>query len=586
MASWSSTAGFEAAVADRSRRVRPPRRVGSVVMATALGVAMVGSAIGAFAATSGAATPTVLRVGTYDGIKGQYTSIQSAVNAAKPGDIILIGPGDYHEDDDLAHPPTAAEASVGDMGGVLVTTPDLIIRGMNRSSVIIDGTKKGAPKACDSAAKYQQLGASAGDGKHYGRNGIVVWKSDNVSIENLTACNFLGGTGAAGNEIWWNGGASSGKIGEKGYWGSYLTATTTFFDNESTAAQYGIFSSNSAGPGEWDEVYANNFNDSGMYVGACQQLCDMTIDHAWMENNALGYSGTNSGGYFDIEHSQFDDNEDGFDTNTQIDGDPPAPQDGLCPNGGTSPITHTHSCWVFRNNYVHNNNNPSTPKAGSAAAGPTGTGMTVSGGTWDTIEHNTFEDNGAWGILFVPYPDEGTPVLGQKCANVGGVEFGAFGCVFDPKGDALLHNTFVNDGYFKNPSNSDYGEITLFDGQPQNCFVGNHAPNGSSPSDLETTQKVCGPISKTAIDSGPLLDQVLCDTGFGGCPKNAHYPKLGKVILHPVPKDLPSMPNPCQGVPDNPWCPEGGSTPTTTWAPSVVHAAGLGATDRSRRVRL
>ncbi len=33
-----------------------------------------------------------------------------------------------------------------------------------------------------------------------------------------------------------------------------------------------------------------------MYVGACLQQCDITIDHAWMEYNALGYSGTNSGG--------------------------------------------------------------------------------------------------------------------------------------------------------------------------------------------------------------------------------------------------------------------------------------------------
>ena len=37
----------------------------------------------------------VLRVGSYHGIPGQYTSIQAAVNAAKPGDWILIGPGDY-----------------------------------------------------------------------------------------------------------------------------------------------------------------------------------------------------------------------------------------------------------------------------------------------------------------------------------------------------------------------------------------------------------------------------------------------------------------------------------------------------------
>ena len=33
---------------------------------------------------------------------------------------------------------------------------------------------------------------SGPDGKAVGRNGIVVWKADDVSVENLTACNFLG----------------------------------------------------------------------------------------------------------------------------------------------------------------------------------------------------------------------------------------------------------------------------------------------------------------------------------------------------------------------------------------------------------
>ena len=38
------------------------------------------------------ASARVLRVGSYKGIRGQYKSIQAAVNAAKVGDWILIGP--------------------------------------------------------------------------------------------------------------------------------------------------------------------------------------------------------------------------------------------------------------------------------------------------------------------------------------------------------------------------------------------------------------------------------------------------------------------------------------------------------------
>jgi hypothetical protein len=505
----------------------------------------------------------VMLVGTYHGIAGGFTSIEAAVRVAGPGDWILIAPGDYHEDADQQSPPTSDELNEGGVAGVLITTPDLTLRGMNRNTVIVDGDKQGAPESCDPDPEWQNLGITSG-GKHYGRNGIVAFKANGVSVENLTACNFLSGNGDAGNEIWWDGGDGSGKIGIHQYWGSYLTATTSYYGGESTAAAYGIFSSNSAGPASWNQIYANNFNDSGMYVGACQQACNVTIDNAWMEYNALGYSGTNSGGAVVIENSQFDNNEDGADTNTQIDGDPPAPQDGDCPNGQTSPITHTRSCWVFMHNFVHDNNNPNSPAAGSAAAGPYGTGMTISGARNVTIMDNTFENNGAWGTLFVPYPDSGTPSLHQSCSKTGGVETSGFGCVYDPEGDALLDNTYVHDGYFGNPSNSDYGQIVLDGHQPQNCYAGNHAPQGSDPSNLEQTQPTCGATTKSGNTGGPLLGQVLCDTGFGGCPAGARYPKPSKIIMKPVPTNLPTMPNPCAGVPSNPWCP----STTSTLAPA------------------
>ena len=401
---------------------------------TALGALLLTGAALASCSSGGGST-AVLLVGTYNGKAGQYTTIQSAVNAAQPGDYILVAPGDYHEDDD-AHVTKASLLSTGDHGGVVVRTPDLTIRGMNRDTVIVDGTKAGAPTPCSSDPQYQNLGPIV-SGKAQGRNGIVVWKADNVRIENLTACNFLGGAGDSGNEIWWNGGDGSGKIGLKGYTGSYLTGTSSFYSDETSAAEYGIFSSNAQGPGSWNQIYGSNMNDSGMYVGACHQVCDVTIDHAWMENNALGYSGTNSGGAVVIENSQFDNNEDGVDTNTQIAGDPPPPQNGDCPNGGTSSITHTHSCWVFIHNNVHDNNNGNVPEAGDAAAGPIGTGMTLSGGRNDTVMDNTFSNNGAWGVLFVPYPDSGTPSLNQKCADFGGFQMSGLGCVFEPEGDAL-----------------------------------------------------------------------------------------------------------------------------------------------------
>jgi len=527
--------------------------LGAVVVAT--GTTLAACSSSTTNGTAGGASGRVLLVGTYQGHAGQYRTIQAAVDAARRGDWILVAPGDYHEDDDLTHPPGDGARDSGDFGGVVIATSDVHLRGMNRASVIVDGTRAGA-SPCSPDPADQVLG-DTDNGKAIGRNGIVVWKADDVSVENLTACNFLAGTGSSGNEIWWNGGDDSGTIGLHRYRGQYLTATSTYYGGETTAAQYGIFASNSAGAGSWNELYASNFNDSGMYVGACVQQCDVTIDHSWMEYDALGYSGTNSGGAVVIENSQFDNNEDGLDTNTQIDGDPPAPQNGDCPDGAVSPITHTRSCWVFIHNSVHDNNNPNVPAAGSAAAGPVGTGMTVSGGTNDTVMDNTFSNNGAWGVLFVPYPDDNPPVMHQTCAGTGGNELSGFGCVYDDKGDALLDNTFTHDGYDANPSNGDYGQIVITGGSARNCFAGNNAPDGSTPSDLEQSQPTCNGTAAVSNTGGSLLAQVLCDTGFGTCPAGASYPKPTGVVMHPLPTTLPSMPNPCAGVPANAWCPGG-----------------------------
>ena len=547
------------------------RTNGTVRGLTALGALLLTGAALASCSSGGSST-AVLLVGTFNGKAGQYTTIQSAVNAAQPGAYILVAPGDYHEDDD-AHVTKASLLSTGDHGGVVVHTPDLTIRGMNRDTVIVDGTKPGAATPCSSDPQYQNFGPIV-SGKAQGRNGIVVWKADNVRIENLTACNFLGGAGDSGNEIWWNGGDGSGKIGLTGYTGSYLTGTSSFYSDETSAAEYGIFSSNSQGPGSWNQIYGSNMNDSGMYVGACHQVCDVTIDHAWMENNALGYSGTNSGGAVVIENSQFDNNEDGVDTNTQIAGDPPPPQNGDCPNGGTSAITHTRSCWVFIHNNVHDNNNGDVPEAGDAAAGPIGTGMTLSGGRNDTVMDNTFSNNGAWGVLFVPYPDSGTPSLHQKCANFGGFQTSGLGCVFEPEGDALKGNTFVNDGYYANPSNSDFGQIVLHTGLPSNCFTDNTAPGGSAPANLEQLQPVCGVTTTTTNGDSTLVGQVECDARLLPCPPDAKYPSQTGVRLAPLPRGLTTMSNPCAGVPSNAWCASSNSSGSSLGTPKGGRSGG------------
>jgi hypothetical protein len=510
----------------------------------------------------------VLLVGTYHGKKGQYKSIQAAVDAAKPGDWILVGPGDWHEQADhrSSRGPQPAETPAG----VVIATPHLHLRGMNRNKTIVDGTLPGAGPACSNEKSRQDFGVSGDDKQPLGRNGILVWKADDVSVDNLTICNFLGGNGSAGNEIWWNGGDGSGKLGLGKFEGSYLNATSTFYDSgasdpEHTAASYGIFSSNADGPGVWDHTYASNFNDSNYYIGACQQACNQTLENSWSEYSALGYSGTNAGGPLVIKNNEFDNNKDGFDTNSQNNDDSPSPQDGACPNNGTSPITHTHSCWVFTNNYVHDNNDVEVPGAGAAAAGPVGTGMSISGGRDNTVTNNRFENNNAWGIILVPYPDTETPPPGQNCQ--GGVMTPQDVCMFDDWGNEIENNTFKNNGGYKNDTNGDIAEITTTDA-PTNCFHGNTESGGgdvtTSPSGLQQSKPKCG--SNAAPDPNPsFTNQVVCDSQFfssltpaGGppCPPGASYPTRDKVVMHPLPTaQLATMPNPCKGVPANPWCP-------------------------------
>ncbi len=534
---------------------------------------------------------SVFTVGTINGTQApkghSFAAIQPAVDAAEfwaqkntpaggtpPATYVLVAPGDY-KTTSLANAPSGAPPA-----GILITEPNLWLVGMNRNNVIVDGTQSGPP--C-STNKVDQNFGTAGSGL----NGIMVWKAAGVWVENLTACNFLAGTasGGSGNEVWWNGGADSGQVNPgTGYWGEYLTATSTFFDTEATAAQYGIFSSNWNG-GIWDHTYASNFNDSGYYIGACQQECNQTVDDAWAEHNALGYSGSNSGGRLVIKNSQFDQNEDGFDTNSQ-NGDNPPPQNGACPPGVSPPVPGVTTCWVFYDNYVHDNNDPNVPTAGSAAAGPVGTGMSLSGARNDTVKDNVFANNGAWGTILVPYPDSGPPCTGGTMTPDGT-------CIFDEFGDAIIDNTYANNGSFGNPTNGDIGAVN-FEPGPTDCFHFNQDENGltTSPPLAQLLYPACTGMTVPPDANALFADEVACDSGSISlvgpvqgstlCPPTAKYPRQTRVEMHalpgatvgtwngqPVPPienpssatELTTDPNPCfnasgaRTVPVNPWCP-------------------------------
>ncbi len=186
--------------------------------------------------------------------------------------------------------------------------------------------------------------------------------------------------------------------------------------------------------------------------------------------------------------------------------------------------------------------------------------MSIAGGRFDTVMNNRFVNNGAWGVLLVPYPDNETPPPGQHCQGGTSDTFLStlgFTCTFDDWGNQLFHNTFKHNGFFGNPTNGDVGELTVVGGKPINCYRGNSIPDGTSPPTAQQTQKSCGRIGAANGNLG-LLAEAACDsqvdTSF--CSPTDRYPRGKKVVMHRLPtKRLKTMRNPCGGVPKNPWCP-------------------------------
>lgn len=157
----------------------------------------------------------------------QHANIQGAVDAAAPGDLILVDRGVYREE-------------------VTITTPSLVIRGVDRNETIVDG-------------------------EFVRPNGFNVL-ADGVAIENLTARH------ATLNGFFWT--------GVTGYRGSWLTA----YNN----GDYGIYAFDSR-DGLFEDSYASGSPDAGFYIGQCYP-CNAVVRRVVAEHNAVGFSGTNAGG--------------------------------------------------------------------------------------------------------------------------------------------------------------------------------------------------------------------------------------------------------------------------------------------------
>ncbi|HUA10905.1 MAG TPA: hypothetical protein VMA83_02770 [Solirubrobacteraceae bacterium] len=426
-----------------------------------------------------------------------FHTIQAAVNATKPNDYVLIEPGVYDEP-------------------VKVTKPHshIWIRGMNRNTVIVDG-------------------------QHKGGNGIEIYKDNDVWVENLTVRNFelteSCGDESCGNEIWWNGGSGSGKIGAHGWFGRYLTAYDTGMNGG-----YGIFT-NDEKEGSWENIYSSGMDDSGIYLGACRE-CEARIDNATMEDNAVGYSGSNSGGNLIIENSTFRDNRAGIVPNSENPGDPPPPSNGACdpkhpyegphphlPKFTTTDIAH---CTIYRDNLVEDNNNLSAPTNGSTGRAPWGVGVEFPGVYGDAVEDNTIKGNVNDGFLGFEYPN---PFPQQEDT-----------IVFALSGVRVANNTFEDNGSNGGPYAKDiFMQGGFFISSPDDCAIGNTTPDGTEPADLEGTWSCNNATTPSPNDSFGAVEWVI---------QLSEESEAYEGEAQPAPEAQETMPHPCEGVPANPLC--------------------------------
>lgn len=321
-----------------------------------------------------------------------YPTIQTAVDAADPGDMVLVAPGIYREE-------------------VTVTTPSITIRGADRNTTIIDG-------------------------EFLRGNGIAVL-ADGVAIENLTARN------AVLNGFYWT--------GITGFRGSYLTA----YNN----GDYGIYAFD-ATDGLIEHSYASGSPDSGFYVGECYP-CRIVIRDVISEHNAIGYSGTNSGGDLYVVSSIWRNN-----------------RSGLVPASLDLELNPPQRETVIAANLVIGNSDRTAPAAPLPAIA-FGNGILIGGGIGNVVERNIVTDHEQHGILITPMFDRN---------------------FWPAKRNIIRNNQVIRSGR---------ADLAL--GGPWsfgNCFSGNRHDVGA-PAGLQLLQGCDGPRLPLGFDPLPILSDIF-----------------------------------------------------------------------------
>ncbi|WP_445515482.1 right-handed parallel beta-helix repeat-containing protein [Streptomyces sp. NEAU-174] len=204
-------------------------------------------------------------------VPGDAPTISAAVSLARPGDLVLVAPGTYHE-------------------SVKITKARITLRGESRDKVVIDG-------------RLRQP------------NGIVV-AAPGVAVENLTVRNNTqNGVLVTGSAK-----AAAGAPGQSGGYDTGdepVTFLKSFLVSHVTATRnglYGIYAF-SAQNGVIEHSYTSGSADSGIYVGQCKP-CRIVVRDNIAELNAVGYEGTNASGGMYVTGNRFVGNRVGLTTNS------------------------------------------------------------------------------------------------------------------------------------------------------------------------------------------------------------------------------------------------------------------------------
>lgn len=289
-------------------------------------------------------------------VPAEAATLTEAEQRAQPGDLILVAPGTYNEQ-------------------MLISTPDITVRGEDRNTTIIDG----------------------GGVRPFG----IVAIADGVRVENLTVANanFYGLLFTGLHDE--TGPKAPTATGYEAWDPAKFPPLQRFRADHVTAINnglYGIYAFNSQN-GVILDSYASGSADSGLYIGQCGN-CGILVTGNVAERNAVGFENSNASDSVIVVGNRFSGNRVGLTLLSSY-------QEAFLPQKRN----------LIVGNLISDNVESQTP---SQASGSFGTGIGISGGVGNQIERNTITGNTRAGVVLTNSEDVaavGNALIGNIFAN-------------------------------------------------------------------------------------------------------------------------------------------------------------------------